>query len=95
MWPDVIQCLSCRIGNLRRIDVTDAQLLGDQLILVPNVAAWQCDVCGDFAYDHETLARVDFLLDSSAERSGTRQPQRSRSGPGGPSADDSKQKRVR
>jgi YgiT-type zinc finger domain-containing protein len=77
------------------MDVTDAQLLGDQLIVVPNVTAWQCDVCGDFAYDDQTLARVDFLLGSSMERSGTRRPQRSRSGPGSPAADDSKQKLAR
>lgn len=95
MWPDVIQCFSCRIGNLRRKEVTDGQLVGDQLILVPNVMAWQCDVCGDFAYDDETLTRVDFLLGSSMRRSGPSQLQHSRSGPGGPPADDSKQKRAR
>ena len=95
MWPDTIQCLNCRIGNLRQKDVTDAQWLGDQLVLVPNVTTWQCDVCGDFAYDDETLVRVDFLLGGSAGRSDLPHPKRSRSGSSNQPADDSKQKRAR
>ena len=60
MIPEFIQCLNCRIGTLRRGKATYAQWLDDQLVLVPNVSAWQCDVCGDFAYDEERRSRVRF-----------------------------------
>lgn len=67
MKPDYIQCLNCRIGTLQRGTATYAQWVGDELVLVPNVPAWQCDVCGDFAYEEDVLARVELLLGSQFE----------------------------
>ena len=96
MWPEAIQCLSCRIGTLRRGKATDAMWLGGQLVLVPNVAAWQCDVCGDFAYDDETLTRVELLLGSQIERPGPHRAHLARSGPSSRSAaDDTKRGEVK
>ena len=64
----LVQCLNCRIGTLRRGKATYAQPLGRKLVVVPNVSAWQCDVCGDFAYEDEVLVRVELLLGSQIER---------------------------
>lgn len=68
MKVNAIQCLNCRLGTLKLGSATYTQWLGSQLVLVPNVLAWQCDVCGDFAYDDETLTRVELLLGSQIER---------------------------
>jgi YgiT-type zinc finger domain-containing protein len=69
MKPDFVQCLNCRIGTLRRGKATYTQWIGDELVLVPDVSAWQCDVCGDFAYEEDVLARVELLLGSQFEHS--------------------------
>ena len=97
MEPElVVQCLNCRIGTLRRGKATYTQWFGDDLVLVPNVSAWQCDVCGDFAYEDETLARVELLLGSQIERSRVHRARRAQAGPGGQSpADDSEQRSAK
>lgn len=80
---NAIQCLNCRLGTLREARATHAQWLGEELVLVPGVAAWRCDVCGDFAYDDETLTRVELLLGSRIEQDG-----QSAAGESDPSASD-------
>jgi len=36
------------------------------MIVLPNVDGWICDVCGDFVYDSEVVARAELLLGASA-----------------------------
>lgn len=36
--------------------------LEGHLVIQPNVPIWVCDVCGEFMYDPETVARVEVLL---------------------------------
>lgn len=94
--PEFVQCLNCRIGTLRRGKATYAQWIGDNLVLVPGVSAWQCDVCGDFAYEDEVLARVELLLGSQIEGPKSERARRSQSEPGSqPSTDDPKQRSAK
>lgn len=36
--------------------------LRNQLVLVPSVDAWVCDVCGDFLHDRDTIASIEMLV---------------------------------
>jgi YgiT-type zinc finger domain-containing protein len=40
--------------------------LEGNLVVLSNVDGWLCDVCGDFVYDPEAIARAELLLGSSA-----------------------------
>jgi YgiT-type zinc finger domain-containing protein len=56
------QCSICHIGVLHLRRVTYTSWLYKQLVLMPNVAVWTCDVCGESAYDPEIVGWVDTLL---------------------------------
>lgn len=93
---DFVQCLNCRVGTLRLTRATYAQWHGQQLVLVPNVLARKCDVCGDFAYEDEALTRVELLLGSHIERPKPRNASKSQSGPGNqPVSDESEQRSAK
>jgi YgiT-type zinc finger domain-containing protein len=40
--------------------------LQDQLVLVPNLDAWVCDVCGDFMHDPDKIASIELLIGSKS-----------------------------
>ena len=56
------QCGVCHIGVLRVHRVTYASWSEQQLVLLPNVSIWACDVCGESAYDPEIVEWVNMLL---------------------------------
>jgi YgiT-type zinc finger domain-containing protein len=96
MRLEYVQCLNCRIGTLQRGKGNYAQWLGDHLVVVSNVSAWHCDVCGDFAYEDETLAHVELLLGSQIEAPRSQRARQGQGGSGGQSSsDDSKQRSAK
>lgn len=62
---ETIQCLNCYIGTLRRGRATYTRWFGGQLIIVPNVGIWVCDICGDFVYDDDAIMQIELLLGES------------------------------
>ncbi len=56
------QCPVCHIGVLHLCRVTYTSWLQRQLVLLPNVAVWACDVCGESTYDPEIVGWVGMLL---------------------------------
>ena len=56
------QCDVCHIGVLQPRRVTYAARLGDQLLMLPGIHVYICDVCGESLYDPETMARIEMLL---------------------------------
>jgi len=56
------QCGVCHIGLLHARRVTVTQAIDRHLVIVPNVSVWLCDVCGEFAYDADTMKRLYMLL---------------------------------
>ena len=56
------QCDVCHIGLLQPRRVTYASRLGDQLLILPDIHVYICDVCGESLYDPETTARIEMLL---------------------------------
>ena len=76
-------CPECAIGNLKPIKVTYTRRWGQQLIVVPDFAAWRCDSCGFTRYDSAALAQIRLLLGPDEEELIEPYPRRSRAeGPG-------------
>lgn len=58
------QCETCHIGTLHAMQATYTSWIDDQLIIVPNIEAWLCDVCADFWHEPDAIARIEMLLGS-------------------------------
>jgi YgiT-type zinc finger domain-containing protein len=75
-----MKCEKCQIGRYRPTSAPYLRWLGDKIMLIPNVPAHTCDICGKMAYDADFMQRLQLLLDklTSEERSnkGTSQPMR-------------------
>ncbi len=63
MWP----CLNCRIGYMRPRRITYASHHGDLFVVVPNMPAYICDVCGNRQYDEEALMQLTPLIGPRGE----------------------------
>ncbi len=57
-----MQCTACHIGTLHSTRATYTRWLKKNLVIVPNVDARLCDVCGEFYYEPEAIARIEILL---------------------------------
>lgn len=55
-------CPICHFGRLRVSKITYTQVFEGQFIVIPNVSALVCDVCGEKVFDNDTLSRLSGLL---------------------------------
>jgi YgiT-type zinc finger domain-containing protein len=55
-------CPVCHVGKLRETKTTFTQVFDGQVIVMPNVSALVCDVCGERTMDHDTLLSLSGLL---------------------------------
>lgn len=56
------QCEVCHIGALQFRRMTYTSWLNQNLVILPNVVVWVCDVCGELSYDPEAVRRIQMLL---------------------------------
>jgi YgiT-type zinc finger domain-containing protein len=64
-------CPVCHVGKLRERKVTYTQVYEGQFIVVPNVQALVCDVCGEKVFDNIVLGRLSGLLGMDRRSLGT------------------------
>jgi YgiT-type zinc finger domain-containing protein len=55
-------CPVCHVGKLREKKTTFTQVFEGQVIVMPNVSALVCDVCGERTMAHDTLLSLSGLL---------------------------------
>jgi YgiT-type zinc finger domain-containing protein len=55
-------CPVCHVGKLREKKTTFTQVFDGQVIVMPNVSALVCDVCGERTMDPVTLLSLSGLL---------------------------------
>lgn len=55
-------CPACRAGRLQRRSMPYLEWHGKELLIVDQMPALVCDVCGERAYDHEALETLQQLL---------------------------------
>ena len=58
-------CPVCHIGKLQTKKITYTQVFEGRFIVIPNVVAQVCDVCGEKVFDRETLSRLSGLLNQN------------------------------
>jgi YgiT-type zinc finger domain-containing protein len=56
------QCEVCHIGTMHPMRAAYTTWLHGHLVIVPDVHAWLCDVCGEFEHAEDIIARIEFLL---------------------------------
>jgi YgiT-type zinc finger domain-containing protein len=71
-------CSQCHAGHLHQRHVTYINWHTGQFVVVPNVAAWQCDVCASIEIDAEAINRLMPLLGPVTQPDPT-QPRRAHS----------------
>ena len=55
-------CPVCHVGKLQERKITYTQVYEDQFIVIPNVEALVCDICGEKVFDNIVLRRLNGLL---------------------------------
>jgi len=55
-------CPRCQIGRCQPGQTTYVRLLEGQLLRVPKMLAYTCDVCGYHEYDPESMMRLEALV---------------------------------
>jgi hypothetical protein len=62
-----MKCTHCRIGRYQETQLPFMAFLDEQPLVVPNVAALRCDMCGEVLFDEAFLDKLQYLLDQLAE----------------------------
>jgi YgiT-type zinc finger domain-containing protein len=62
MNPTETMCPVCHVGKLRGKKTTFTQVFEGQVIVMPNVSALVCDVCGERTIAHDALLSLSGLL---------------------------------
>lgn len=57
-----IPCEHCRIGHSQQTAVPYIQWLNGQIVVMPDVPATSCDICGWMEYDAGYIQKLDHLL---------------------------------
>jgi YgiT-type zinc finger domain-containing protein len=70
---NVLRCMECQAGQMRRQLVTYYTWMSEELITVPNFPAWICDVCGRREYDTRALNQLNLILSPNAGKATGRQ----------------------
>jgi YgiT-type zinc finger domain-containing protein len=65
-------CPVCHVGKLHERKTTFTQVFEGQVIVMPNVTALVCDVCGERTMDQDTMLSLSGLL--GFERPGLTNP---------------------
>jgi YgiT-type zinc finger domain-containing protein len=60
------KCTACYIGSLYPKRLTHTRVTENELIVLPNVEAYVCDVCGSIHRKMDGIARLEFLLGEPA-----------------------------
>lgn len=69
-------CPICHFGRLGERKITYTQVFEGKLVVIPNVSALVCDVCGERIVDDEVMTRLSGLLSQGrpAVRPATQRP---------------------
>lgn len=59
-------CPRCQIGRCHPTASTYTRLMNGQVISVPNISVYVCDVCGYQEYERDDLLRLQALLGAAS-----------------------------
>jgi len=56
-------CNRCRIGRLQAITTPYLTKINGHIMVMPDIPAYHCDMCGLVRYDQQFLVNIEKLLD--------------------------------
>jgi hypothetical protein len=62
-----MKCKQCNIGRFQSAKMPYMMMLDNKLLVLPNVTALRCDVCGNVQFNEVILERVQYLLHKLAQ----------------------------
>lgn len=62
-----MKCRRCHIGRFQATKLPYLTMLDDHLLVVPNVSAYRCDMCGNVKFNKALMERVHYLLDKLSQ----------------------------
>ncbi len=60
-------CPKCAFGTLKPTRITYLRRWEDQMVTLPNFAAWRCDSCSYTRYDGAALAQLEMIFGPDME----------------------------
>ncbi|MBN1680732.1 MAG: YgiT-type zinc finger protein [Anaerolineae bacterium] len=63
--PESNTCPYCHLGHLHPTQHTYVHAYEDSLVHMPNIPAWQCDVCRVVLYDECAIRQLEVLIGES------------------------------
>jgi YgiT-type zinc finger domain-containing protein len=54
-------CPRCQIGHLQRGQATFVTCVDEQLLSIPDVAAWACDICHYREFDADAVRQIELI----------------------------------
>jgi YgiT-type zinc finger domain-containing protein len=64
----MIQCEECRVGRYQERQAPYTAWLETQMVVVPDVPALVCDICGDIVYDAGYVRQLQAMIEDRASR---------------------------
>ena len=58
----MVPCIRCRVGRLKPANVPYAQMVDGKLMMLPDMPASVCDVCGEIEYDSSVMINIQYLI---------------------------------
>ncbi len=55
-------CYRCRIGRLKPAQAPYAQMVDGNMLILPDMPAAICDVCGEIEYDADIMINIQYLV---------------------------------
>ncbi len=62
-----MKCKRCQIGRFQGTKLPYMMLLENQFLVVPNISAYRCDMCGNVVFNKAFLERMQFILEKLNE----------------------------
>lgn len=75
------ECPRCQIGMCQPGKATYTRMFGRQIISVPDMTLYTCDVCGYFEFDGDAVYQIEAMLGPLRPQSGDEQRIKPKSAP--------------
>lgn len=63
-----MECTHCRLGHYQLDRLPYFTFLDEQLMVIPNVPAYRCDMCGHIRFNELFLYNLQYLIDRLTDR---------------------------
>lgn len=62
-----MKCKRCHIGRFQSTKLPYMTMMDDRLLVVPNISAYRCDVCGNVVFNRAFLERMQYIIEKLSQ----------------------------